>query len=281
MFKKKIPEMLNMIRLSNRPSTVVMVPVAMIQPIPARGMRPNRIEIRSITGNNSPPRKDGRQCSVLSSGFERRVDRLAVLGRQSDFLRLLAELFMDECDGVIAWRQALNLKLAIRPGDREEGALGDVDEHPHPRMLVALHGQHDFFAREILLERCGLRGLRFVPLTVVLRSGMNIVCGGIAVDDLDGLPGHYTENVRMIAAATLIEREGLLGDVEGAAAQALLDVNEDVREMTVRDDYILGDVCAFAGGILAHVNLRGLGGSAIEFHNADDRRGASGINRCG
>src|SRR5216684_341155 len=51
--------MLIMIRLSKRPSTVVMVPLTTIQPIPASGIRPSKIEIKSITGSNRPPQKDG------------------------------------------------------------------------------------------------------------------------------------------------------------------------------------------------------------------------------
>src|SRR6266850_4134217 len=134
-------------------------------------------------------------------GLERGVHGLAVLGGQGDFLRLLAELFMDECDGVIARRQALDLKLAVRPGDREEGTLRNIDEHPHPRMLIALHRQHDFFPRERLLESGSLRGLGFVPLAVVLRSGMDIVGGGVAVDDRYGLTGDYSHHMRVIPAA--------------------------------------------------------------------------------
>src|SRR5713226_4098952 len=121
----------------------------MIQPIPAKGMRPSRIEIKSITERNSPPQEDSRQCSVPSSqygrkhdatasgpgrnsdslaraqqccattkklarsGLEHRVHGLGVLGGQGDFLRLLAELFMHKCDSVIARRQALYFKLAV------------------------------------------------------------------------------------------------------------------------------------------------------------------------
>src|SRR6266404_2950779 len=291
----------------------------MIQPIPARGMRPSRIEIKSITERNSPPQEDGRRCSVPSSqqgrkhdamasssgrnsdslararpaaagaptkkiallGLERRVHGLAILGGQGNFLRLFAELFMDECDSVIAWRQALDLKFAVRPSDREEGALRNVDEHPHPRMLVALHGQHDFFPRERLFQRRGLRWLRLVPLAIVLRSGVDIVGGGIAVDDRYGLAGDHSHHVRVIAAAALIELYGFLGDVEGAAAQAFLNVDENVREMAVRDDDILGHVCAFAGGILAHVYLGGLRRGAVELHNADDDGSRGWVNRRG
>src|SRR6267142_2654770 len=274
----------------------------MIQPIPARGMRPSRIEIKSITERNSPPHVPTsrrfvswsdileRAClqslqltpaTASPSGLERCVNRLAVLGSQGDFLRLFAEFLMNERDGVIAGRQALDLKLAVRPGDCEERALRNVYEHPHPWMLVALHGQHDFLARKRLFESGSVRGLGFVALTVVLRSGMDIVGGGLAVDDRDRLAGDHSHHVRVIAAAALIELNGFLGDVEGTAAEAFLDVDEDVREMAVRDDEILGHVRALAGGVLAHVNLGSFRRGAIEFHDADDDGSRGWVNRGG
>src|SRR6267143_5139875 len=105
-------------------------------------------------------------------------------------------------------------------------------------MLVALHGQHHFFSREILFQSRSLRWLRLVPLAIVLRSGVDIVRGGIAVYDGYGLTGHYAHHVRMIAAAALIELNGFLGDVKGAAAEALLDVDENVREMAICDNHV-------------------------------------------
>src|SRR6266849_9787745 len=245
----------------------------MMQWLPAQATTAIRLQGRSAA---APLQK-----RLARSGLERRVHGLAVLGGQGDFLRLLAELFMDECDGVIAGRQALDLKLAVGSGDREKGALRNVDEHPHPRMLVALHGKHDFFTREILFQRRGLRWLRLVPLAVVLRSGMDIVCGGIAVDDRYGLAGDHSHYEWVIAAAALIELNGFLGNVKRAAAEALFDVDEDVREMAVCDDDILGHVRALAGGILAHVNLGGLRRGAIEFHNTDDDGSRCWVNRRG
>src|SRR6266849_8890568 len=54
-FRKKTPERLSMMRLSNRPSTVVMVPETMIQAIPASGIRPSTMEMKSITASKVPP----------------------------------------------------------------------------------------------------------------------------------------------------------------------------------------------------------------------------------
>src|SRR5260370_19406521 len=53
--RKKTPERLSMMRLSNRPSTVVIVPETIIQAIPASGIRPSTMETKSITASKVPP----------------------------------------------------------------------------------------------------------------------------------------------------------------------------------------------------------------------------------
>src|SRR6266481_1945932 len=50
----------------NKPSTVVTVPVAIVQAIPKRGTMPMTMEITSIIGSNSPPY----YCYYCSDGFE-------------------------------------------------------------------------------------------------------------------------------------------------------------------------------------------------------------------
>src|SRR5437868_3492068 len=88
----------------------------------------------------------------LASGLERRIHRLGVFRGKRDFHVLFTKLFMHEGDSVIARRHTLDFKLAIRSGDRIERALGYVNEHAHPRVLVALHGQHNLFAGEGFLD---------------------------------------------------------------------------------------------------------------------------------
>src|SRR5579862_1333136 len=112
---------------------------------------------------------------LLSCCFEALIDRLRLLGCHGDLLILLTEFFLNEGQRVISRRKALDLILPIFIGDGVEGALHHVDVHLHPWMLVALHRQHDFFTREILLNRRGRRRLRFVPLPVVLGSRMDVV----------------------------------------------------------------------------------------------------------
>src|SRR5258708_30368437 len=101
-----------------------------------------------------------------ASGLESGVDGLCIFCGKCDLDVLFTQLFVNECDGVIAGGQALDLELAVRAGDREEGTFGYVDEHAHPGMLVALHGQHNFFAGASLLERGAGRRVRLVPLAV-------------------------------------------------------------------------------------------------------------------
>src|SRR3974377_11125 len=164
-FRKKTPESVSRIKLMNRPSTVVMVPVAIVQAIPTSGMMPSMMEITSIIGSKRPPHpariastSDGnRWCTHRPSlflplfRFERGVHSLAVPGRQGHLLILLPKFFMDECQRVGARRQALDLELAIGASYRIERVLHNIDIHLHPGMLVALHRQHDLFAGEGLL----------------------------------------------------------------------------------------------------------------------------------
>src|SRR5215468_11052530 len=120
-------------------------------------------------------------------------------------------------------------------------------------MLVALYRQEDFLASKALFEWRSLRSLGFIPLAIVFRSGVNVVSCRIAVDDPYGLTGH--------------------------GAEPFLHIDKHVGEMAVLDDEILSGVCALAFGVLAHVNLGGLGCDTVEFHSAADAGGRCRINR--
>ena len=97
----------------NKPSTVVTVPVAIVQAIPNRGTMPMTMEITSIIGSNSPPYycSDGfqyyveRQTKRWADGsvgplsllrLERCIHGLAIFGRQRDLLLLRTHLFLHE-----------------------------------------------------------------------------------------------------------------------------------------------------------------------------------------
>src|SRR5580700_5223758 len=107
---------------------------------------------------------------------------------------------------------------------------------------------------------------------------MDIVRGLIVVLDFDGLPGHHAQHMRMILAAALVEHDRVLGNVEGAVAESIFYVDEDVGEIAVGHDYVLGFVHAFAGWILTHVDLRWLGSHAVELDGAVYRGHGRGIN---
>src|SRR5258708_39954339 len=146
-----------------------------------------------------------RAIRPLASRLKSGVNCFGVFGGERYFDVLLAQLFLDEGDRVITGRQALDFELAIGSGDREERTFGYVDEHAHPGMLVALDGEHDFFASECLFEWRGRGRLGLVPLAVVVRSGMSVVRGWMAVADVVCLSSRSAETVRRRCAAASIE----------------------------------------------------------------------------
>src|SRR5262249_61482505 len=130
-------------------------------------------------------------------------------------------------------------------------------------MLVALYRQEDFLASKALFEWRSLRSLGFIPLAIVFRSGVNVVSCRIAVDDPYGLTGHGAEHMRPVFASGLGQSDRILGNIEGAVAEPFLHIDKHVGEMAVLDDEIISGVCALAFGVLAHVNLGGLGGDIV------------------
>src|SRR4029077_14033335 len=105
-------------------------------------------------------------------------------------------------------------------------------------------------------------------LTVVFRSGMNVVRGLIVILDLYGLAGHHAQHVRMVLAAALVEDNSVFRNVEGAATQYILYIYEHAGEIAAAGYDGLRFVGAFAGGVLAHVDLGLFRGCAVELHCA-------------
>ena len=88
---------------------------------PSRRLSGGRPARRRRAGRPRDSRQDaGATSSTLR--FEALVNGLAVFGGQRDLLRLLAQLFLDERQRVVARRQALDFVLAVLAGDREERA---------------------------------------------------------------------------------------------------------------------------------------------------------------
>src|SRR5437016_9877195 len=148
-------------------------------------------------------------------------------------------------------------------------------------MLVALDRQHDFFTGKGLLNIRSLRRLRLVPLAVVFRSGVDVVGCGVAILNVDSLPGHYAQHVRMITAALLIKAGGLFWNIEAAIAKAIFHINKDVGQVSTVDDNGFRFVSALAGRVLAHVDFGQLGSCAVELHRAIYGGYSIGINGSG
>src|SRR6266481_3623271 len=110
---------------------------------------------------------------------------------------------------------------------------------------------------------------------------MNVVGGRIAIDDLDGLIGDHAQHVGMVFAAALIELDGFFGNIESAVAEALFHIDEHVAEVTAGGHHVFRHVGALAGGVLAHVDLGGLGSFAFKFHGAANAGGRGGIDWSG
>src|SRR5690242_7242143 len=75
-FKKNTAERLSMMRISNSPSTVVIVPLTTIHAIPASGIKPSTMEIKSITATKSPP-YEMQSMARLSFAKKKDIARLA------------------------------------------------------------------------------------------------------------------------------------------------------------------------------------------------------------
>jgi len=61
--------------------------------------------------------------------------------------------------------------------------------------------------------------------------GVNVVRGGIAIDDGDGLPSHHADDVRFVLADAWVRVTGSLANVEGASAQSFFNVDENVSRL--------------------------------------------------
>src|ERR1700728_2001791 len=217
--------------------------------------------------------------ALLRSRLKALIHRLRVLRAHSHLLVLLAQLLLYEGNRVIPRRQSLDFILAALVSNCVERALHHVDVYLHPRVLIALYGEHDFFTREILFQRSRSRRLRLIPFAVILRSGMNVVRRLIVVLDLHRLARHHAQHVRMILAAALVQDDLILRHIEGAIAQPIFHIDKNVGEVAVVDSDCLGFVHAFAGRILAHVDMCELWRRTVKLYRPVHCCHSGGINR--
>jgi hypothetical protein len=158
-------------------------------------------------------------------------------------------------------------------------------------MLVALHGHHRFCDVEFVRQRpCAVR-LRLVPVGIILRREVNVVCRRVTVLDRDRLLCYYTENVRLVVATVLIEHRrrrwrcpGKVANLLAVSERSVLDVNERIRELAVLDGPLFRHQIRRLGGALRisrRVDLLRFRRSAGKRHRPRDRafialRGVSG-----
>src|SRR5213593_2950518 len=118
-------------------------------------------------------------------------------------------------------------------------------------------------------------------LPVVFWGRVNIVCRRIVILNFDILPRHHTQDMGVILAALLIERDGIFGNIKSAISQSVFHVHKNVRQFAIVGHNGLRHVIALAGRILAHVYLGGLGDRPTVRCSATHSCGGGGINWSG
>src|SRR5213596_3171014 len=127
-----------------------------------------------------------------------------------------------------ARRQIVQIKAAVLACHHKIRVLEYGDVAFHPRMHIALYWNRDFFTSERIFYLCaGL--LRFVPLPIVSRDGMDVMRGRIPVDHFQLLIGVHGNHVRLVHAALLLYDRGLAWRIIGAIGQSV----------SHKDDYVL------------------------------------------
>src|ERR1700688_4194963 len=126
---------------------------------------------------------DASAAGLLAARLKALINRLRFFRGDCYFLVLFAQLLMHEGDRVIPRRQALDFIFPALVRVPIERTLHHIDVHLSRWVLVSLDRQHDFLAGKILFDRWRRWWLRFVPLAVVFRRGMNVVRGLIIILD--------------------------------------------------------------------------------------------------
>ena len=97
-----------------------------------------------------------------------------------------------------------------------------------------------FRARESFVDRRGAGRLRLVPFAIVFRHRVDVVRGLVVVLHFKGLPGHQRDDVRVVHAALLIERDGIVGRVENVLAHVVLHEDDDVPRVPLSSATTVG-----------------------------------------
>src|SRR6266508_4402907 len=234
----------------------------------------------SIGPANVDPASGSHQRMRLSSRLVRgegEVGRLTLGSRDRHGRRLCAELLMPCFDRIRSRRQSLDREAAVRPGDRVKRIGPHTDVRVHPTVHVALEIDHHLGRRERHRLRHAGVGLAHIERPVLLRDGLDVMQEWIGILDFDGLPHHDAKDVRMVAAAVLVQHHGSRGCREGLTrGDAGTDVHEHVRERVGGTSHhiLLGGrrrVLRLTCRLFAHVDRRVARRRAGEFDLAGDR----------
>src|SRR5262249_24092458 len=148
-------------------------------------------------------------------------------------LGLCAVLLLHCFDLVISRRETFQLERTIVSGHGEERMVNHIDPRLHPRVLVALYRYTHFRTAERLQNGIGLRRLGHVPLAVHLWHRMNVVSGVVTRYHLEGLTCLDSEDMRLVDAAMLIDRDRLVRNGKRLSFQSALHVDEHVAESAI------------------------------------------------
>ena len=194
-----------------------------------------------------------------------------------------AQRLVPRLHGVGAWRQALQGKRSVRLGDGVERMIQHAHVRVHPLVDVALERHHHLLGAERVRVAQALDGLADVELLVGHRQGVNVVQGGVAVQDLDRLAHLHAEDVRAVLTALLIQHDRRRGHRERQVAETVLHVDEHVLQRAVRaGDHPLGDGARVgAAGIRRHRDRLRRRRLAGERDAPGDGRGRGRIDRVG
>ncbi len=153
----------------------------------------------------------------------------------------------------------------------------NADEGFHPTVDVALHRDHHLGGGE-RLARLHRHRLADVEALIHGRLRVDVVEDAVRVLDDQVLARLDGDDVRVILAAVLVDRDALRRGREPAIPQTVLHVHEDVAQLSVGRHHMVRrrrlGVRLRTGGLLAHVDWIFGGRRAREVHDAGTRRRA-------
>src|SRR4051812_34814909 len=187
-------------------------------------------------------------------------------------LRPQAQRRVPGLDGVAARREAGELERAVGAGDRKSGVVLRDDIGVHPRVDVAHQVDHIAgVAGAIEHERGIARRCRLVPLLRAGDRAVHVVKRRVAVADRDLLADDDADHARRVHAVALVDHRWR--DRRGGLVRrrAGLDPDQDILELAVGDDDVLGQPLDLGAQRIGEpLQRQALGRRALEHDDAFD-----------